>query len=95
MTVTIKLEDISLEITGSYDPGYPSLYAYRNGDPGYPEEPPSFDIESVHYNGKDVTQLIDSMNDIFYSLVRKADGIIYESLWIYLENKVIKELNNN
>jgi len=93
-TVTVKFGDISLDITGFYDAGYPELYAYSNGDPGYPEEPPSFDIDSVVYNDKDITQLMDSMNDVFCLLGKKLDKSVYLDLWIYLEGEVLDTLKD-
>jgi len=91
--ITIKLDTISLDIKGYYNKGYPELHSYPNGDPGYPGEPPSFDIEIIEFYGKDITDLINDLNEIFCSIMKKHNNNSYYDLWIYLEDKILKELN--
>lgn len=90
--VSIKIGNITLDVKGWYDEGESGLWTYPNGDPGYPELPPSFEIESICYEEKDITQLIDSLNDVFLSIYKKTDKIIYEDLYSEIEYLVLKEL---
>ena len=94
MTVSIKIGDITLDVEGYYDPGAPGLWTYPNGDPGYPDTPPSFEISSIMYCGKDITLVIEEFNNLFYQLARKADSIIYEDLLIHIEYLVLEQIKN-
>lgn len=93
-TITVTIGSISLDVTGYYNEGCPGLWTHSNGDPGYPEDPPSFDIVSVMYCGKDITQVIEEFNNLFYQLARKADSIIYEDLLIHIENLVLTQIKD-
>ena len=41
------LGEREVEITGRYSPGTPQVNYLRNGDPGWPEEPPEFEGDTV------------------------------------------------
>jgi len=92
-TVTIKLSDITLDVTGDYSPSTPDVWYLRNGDPGYPGESEAFEIDSIYFMDKDITQVIESMNNILCSTVRSQfnDGV-NEDLWVRIESECIKEL---
>lgn len=46
-TVTIADTELPIRITYTYDPGDPGCMYQRNGDPGWPSEPPSADIVDI------------------------------------------------
>lgn len=93
--VSIKLGSITLEIEGYYDSGDPGVYTYSNGDPGYPPTDPSFTIDCIKFKGLDISDVIDSMNDVAMLLLKRQDSKVYEDIWMHLEELVLKELNSN
>ena len=42
------LDDLEFLVHFDYDPGYPEVQYLANGDPGYPGEPTTFEIFSIH-----------------------------------------------
>lgn len=62
-TEIITFRGVELKVTGDYSRGRPARMYMRNGDPGYPEEPDEFTIESVFIGEEDATDLLDSMLD--------------------------------
>ena len=49
-TTTLDFGDLGeqeVEVTGNYSPGSPAVLYLRNGDPGYPAEPPEFELEEM------------------------------------------------
>ena len=58
-----------LEIEFTYSPGTPDVHYLRNGDPGYPGEPPEVDW-TAKWNSEDVT---DAIWDNFESLANNID----------------------
>ena len=44
-------DDYELEITGDYSLREPGCHTQKNGDPGWPEEPESFEISEVKRDG--------------------------------------------
>ena len=65
-------EELDLEVIVhfTYSAGRPQVNYLRNGDPGYPAEPPEFDITEV-IREDDGTQLIlteDLMEDLYNKL---------------------------
>lgn len=67
--VTLYLGNWTLDVEGHYSPGRPGRMYLRNGDPGYPDEPPEFEIERVWAQvefrgssvGLDVTDLLEEV----------------------------------
>ena len=58
---TIKIQiEIEVEVEGKYIPGDPGVWTYSNGDPGYPETPPEFEIHKVLWNNIDITDNLSS-----------------------------------
>jgi len=90
MEVTIDINNVSLEVEGEYIPDEPGLYAYKNGDPGYPPTPSEFEIKNVFYKGNNVTNLIESLNSCVYSIGRRLKTPIYDDLFSLIEEEVIK-----
>lgn len=41
-------DEIPVDIKFTYSPGRPAVMYLRNGDPGYPADPPEIDLVSVH-----------------------------------------------
>jgi len=89
--VTINFRDCKLDIKGEYYEEVPMLWNYSNGDPGHPGEPPSFEIENIYYNEKDVTALFDACNA--YVNEQIGEFSCRGDLFIELENLCLKELN--
>lgn len=44
----IEGQDVSFIISYSYSPGRPAVMYLRNGDPGYPADPPEIEVNSLH-----------------------------------------------
>ena len=44
-------DDYELEITGDYTPDQKGCNYLKNGDPGYPDEPATFEIDEVKRDG--------------------------------------------
>ena len=67
--VTLHFGNWTLEVEGHYSPGRPGRMYLPNGDPGYPDEPPEFEIERVRALtefrstsiGLDVTDLLEEV----------------------------------
>lgn len=94
MTVTINVGQVELEVTGKYYPGTPDVWYLPNGDPGYPGDSESFDIESVTYNGVEISDVIDAMNSLALSSHRKSsDDCLLSDLWIEIEERCIEKIN--
>lgn len=55
MTVDFCHDGIDYEVEGDYSPGTPDVHYLANGDPGYPGDPPEFEIEKVEADGKPLT----------------------------------------
>ena len=67
---------IEVEVTGTYTKGDPGLRTYPNGDPGYPPDSPSFDVEKVEYNGVDITKALTYQD--FDAIVESAMNDPYD-----------------
>jgi len=94
MTVTIILGETILEVTGEYSPSTPDVHYLRNGNPGYPGESESFEIDTIEYEGKDITNLVESMNGLLHSLKRRnPDSYLHGDLWTEIEEKCIEQIN--
>lgn len=65
-TINIIYRGLSLSVTGKYSKGSPMVMYLRNGDPGYPEEPPEFYIEKVELKGEDITDFFDNLVNRVY-----------------------------
>lgn len=39
--------EVSFLVTYSYSPGRPAVMYLRNGDPGYPEDPPEIEVDKI------------------------------------------------
>lgn len=90
--ITIKFKGCALDIEGEFYEETPMLYAYSNGDPGHPGEPPSFEIEQIHYQGKEVTEVIDACNSYVNEQIKEL--AFKGDIFIELENLCIKEITN-
>ena len=78
-TVTLEVdcgwlgEGVAMEFTVDYRPGTPDVMYLRNGDPGYPGDPPELEVEAVWCNGVDVTKAFDFGGEALRdALVEKA-----------------------
>lgn len=67
LTKTIYLE-IEVEIEGNHSPGRPGTFYRSNGDPGDPPEPEEFEIQSVKWQGVDISSMLDKENFDWSSL---------------------------
>jgi hypothetical protein len=52
--VTCVELDCDVLIGVEYEPGSPGMHTMPNGDPGYPDEPPSLEVCEVWLNGADI-----------------------------------------
>jgi hypothetical protein len=70
MRITLKKTiEVEVEITGNFTSSTSDVSYLRNGDPGYPGEPASFEIETIMLGGKsDITKQL------------KEDGFDFESI---------------
>jgi len=59
--VTITFNGVEMEVEGEYYKGCRGRMYMRNGDPGYPDDPPEFNIESIKVDGVDITSLFDEL----------------------------------
>jgi hypothetical protein len=79
-TITKKIYlEIEVEVTGQFVKGHSGSFYRSNGDPGDPPEPDTFEIESVSWNGIDITHQLDQ------------DGFDFSSL----EEECIEEVKEN
>jgi hypothetical protein len=46
-TCTVFYDDEEWTVDYDYSPGRPGVHALRNGDPGYPDEPPELYVNSI------------------------------------------------
>lgn len=62
--------EIEVDVTYKHIKGSPGLRTYPNGDPGYPPESSSLEVQKVEYNGHNITNIltIDDVNFIESSL---------------------------
>jgi hypothetical protein len=71
---TIELDGDEIEITAEYTyyPGCKGKMYMRNGDPGYPDEPPEAEIYLVYRQGDATkTNLIDRISEQDYLLLEQ------------------------
>lgn len=80
MQVEIPFGDTIATITGKYYPPRAGRMYLSNGDPGYPDEPAEFDIETFEVGGEDI---LDALSNVF---VQKQDGTYVEYLDTVLDN---------
>lgn len=52
ITIDTYLGETDAVVTVDYWPGRPAVMYLRNGDPGYPEDPPELEIVSMTLNGE-------------------------------------------
>lgn len=64
-----ETDERTYEIEYTYQGGTPDVHTLRNGDPGYPGDPPEAEIQSVHLCGK----LIDRA---FWKLCIDAEAVL-------------------
>ncbi len=62
--VNIKINDVTLEVEGCYQPEEEPVLYYRDGS-GYPGCFADFDISKITYKGQDVTDLVLGLVDHF------------------------------
>lgn len=74
ISVEIPFGEATATIGGYYYPGESAVMYLSNGDPGYPEEPPEFDIDSFTIGGYDV------LSDIQEMYVRDSRGVFIRYL---------------
>lgn len=72
--VEVHFDDRVFVVKGRYEPGTAHVYYLRNGDPGYPGDPPELEIEKVtdKSSGMDVTEAycqVDAFVDACYEAV--------------------------
>jgi len=58
-SVSLFYGDTEYVVTGTYTEGRPARMYMPNGDPGYPEEYPEFDIEDVTVEGRSIMGLLE------------------------------------
>lgn len=54
----IIYNDVPLTVTGCYEAGEPQQWYDINGEPGYPSNSASFEIESIEVNEVDIKELL-------------------------------------
>lgn len=82
METTLKKKiylEIEVEVNGIFYAASPGSFYDRNGDPGDPPEPASFDIKNVIWNGLDITKQLDNSDFDFYSLEDDCIEIIEDN----------------
>lgn len=70
-TVTITYNGVEMEVTGEYYAGCRGRMYLRNGDPGYPDEPAEFSIESIEVGGVDISSMFE---DLYYRRTNVLSG---------------------
>lgn len=80
--VTLYFGGWALEVEGHYSPGRPGRMYLSNGDPGYPSEPPEFEIERVSVSacdasgpGLDLTELLEEVGALDFIAVKALEKI--------------------
>jgi hypothetical protein len=71
MNKSIKLYGFELEIDFDYQPEQKERRYMNNGDPGEPGEPEQFEIDSVFFEGKDITELVFEIENIKTTIIEK------------------------
>ncbi len=102
MTVTITLDkDLILEIQGIYTPAEKEVMYYSDGT-GHPGIPSEFYIEKVNIYKGELYDFIDWCDGILSkecNILRESmnRGTFYrnDSIWYYLEELCIKEIEND
>jgi len=64
--VEVVYRGLALTVTGNYSKGRPMCMYLRNGDPGYPEDPPEFEISKIELNGEEITDFFDNLVNRVY-----------------------------
>ena len=89
-TVTITYNGVEMEVTGEYYKGCRGRMYLRNGDPGYPDEPAEFEIESIKIGDVEVLSLFD---DMAVRKIRALGGSYYEEVFFEIEDLCIDAMN--
>ena len=92
MKVTIMYHGVELECEGGYTKGHRAVPYFRNGDPGYPEEPPEFALESVKVGGVEIIEMLDGLFAEHYNVFTKA--IRYGSVLADIEDICIEQIES-
>lgn len=89
-TVTIVYNGVEMEVTGEYYAGSRGCMYLRNGDPGYPDEPAEFAIESIEVGGVDISSMFE---DLYYRTTNVLSGKpnYYEAM-MQIEDLCIDEM---
>ena len=76
------LGEQEVEVTGSYSPGSPAVMYLRNGDPGYPAEPPEFELQTFKllFDGPPESKKMEVL-ELPSSLLASLDQDVADSLW--------------
>lgn len=72
-TSTVIVYGDSFDVEYAYTKGLRGLLTLPNGDPGYPDEPPEVELESIHVEGSEI-EFIDYLNEDF--LLELIESII-------------------
>lgn len=95
-TILLTLTDsLHIEVIFKYHKGLDAVFYLSNGDPGYPGESPSVDIESINLSKGTILELIDwcdSHLSLQFSLLKKNNSTSTQSLFEVLEDLIIKEM---
>lgn len=62
-TAKLEYNGVEIIVTGDYYKGSPGKWTLSNGDPGYPAEPPEFEIEKIECDN--IVELISTI-ETFY-----------------------------
>lgn len=78
MKLKFKFHGRNLIVDGTYKAGTPDVRFLSNGDPGYPGDPPEFDIISVEADDGDPVTGLDCDNDEFYyRVINEAENTLH------------------
>lgn len=73
MELNVRSFDVPIFVQFDYLPGTPARMYLSNGDPGYPAEPPEFEITAVFINETEITDYDE--DEVYEALLEKESEI--------------------
>lgn len=69
-------EEVEAEVVCTYHPGVPGCRTQRNGDPGWPDDPPEVEIEEVRRADREPT----SVRDLTDKEVQRVEEVVFDAV---------------
>jgi len=86
-TIDVNYKGHDFTITGDYDGGELEVWTLRNGDPGHPGLPASFQMDEILFKGIEISDLIDT-------IVTSAKDPAENTFWQGLEEACIEVIED-